>query len=161
MVVAITPRQWSGLVETLGVGSAIAGLEAELGLSFATDEGLRYRHRQRLWPIFEAAFAGKSLDELATLLEARGVTWSPYRSVHEAVLSQDRFGFGTAAMLSITQPSGYSYPAPGAAAHFTGVSRRAVTPAPRLGEHTDEILSAMLALPDAEIAILHDRGIVS
>jgi len=41
MVVAITARQWSALVEALGLKDEIAGVEKRLGVSFATDEGER------------------------------------------------------------------------------------------------------------------------
>jgi crotonobetainyl-CoA:carnitine CoA-transferase CaiB-like acyl-CoA transferase len=35
-----------------------------------------------------------------------------------------------------------------------------VGPAPRLGEHTDEVLRAVLSLPDAEIAALRAQGAI-
>jgi 2-methylfumaryl-CoA isomerase len=159
MLVAITARQWSGLIEALGVGSEVAALEAELDLSFAGDEGLRYRHRERLWPIFESAIAARDVDELAICFDERGVTWSPYRSVAEAAASRDRFGLATA-IEAIVHPSGYSYPAPGAAARFAALPRLDVAPAPKLGRHTDEILSSVLGLPDDDIAQLHDRKLV-
>jgi 2-methylfumaryl-CoA isomerase len=34
-------------------------------------------------------------------------------------------------------------------------------PAPRLGEHTDEVLHALLGLSDGEIARLHDQGVIA
>jgi 2-methylfumaryl-CoA isomerase len=160
MVVAITARQWAALLAALGLAPAIAALEAELSVSFAKDEGLRYRHRDRLWPIFEPAFAAHTLADLAALLDAAGVTWAPYRTVAEAAASHDRFGFHIDAMDTITQPSGQSYPAAGAAAHFTGVRRLPVTPAPKLGQHTDEILGTVLGLPEGEIGRLHDEKLV-
>jgi 2-methylfumaryl-CoA isomerase len=160
MVVAITARQWSALLAALGVGGAVAALEGELGLSFASDEGLRYQHRQRLWPIFEPAFAARSIAELAALFDESGVTWAPYRTVAEAATSRDRFGFAAAAMDTIVHPSGYTYPAAGAAARFESLGRAPVTAAPMLGQHTDEVLSSILALPDGEIARLRDQGLV-
>jgi crotonobetainyl-CoA:carnitine CoA-transferase CaiB-like acyl-CoA transferase len=36
----------------------------------------------------------------------------------------------------------------------------AATPAPRVGEHTDEVLSRVLAMSDAEIAALHAAGVI-
>ena len=48
--------------------------------------------------------------------------------------------------------------------HIPGLPRIAgespLTHAPGVGEHTDEILSGILGLPDAEIARLHDDGVV-
>jgi 2-methylfumaryl-CoA isomerase len=78
----------------------------------------------------------------------------------EAAASEDRFGLA-ASMEGIVHPSGYTYPAPGAAARFESLSRFPVAPSPRLGQHTDEVLSAVLALPDSEIARLHDRKLIA
>jgi len=160
MVVAITPRQWSGLIESLGVASKVTVLEAELGLSFAGDEGLRYQHRDRLWPIFETAIGAATADDLSALFDEQSVTWAPYRTIREAAAIHDRFGIA-GAMETIAHPSGHSYPAPGAAARFATLPRIAVLPAPKLGQHTDEILSSLLGLRDEDIARLHDRNLVA
>src|SRR5262245_6992759 len=39
MLVAITPRQWSGLAKALGLEQPVTALERELGVSFARDDG--------------------------------------------------------------------------------------------------------------------------
>ena len=87
LVVAITPRQWAGLVEALDLAAPVAALEAELGVAFKRDEGARFTHRQRLFPLFEAAFARRTLADLKPLFDAGGVTWGRYQSLHEAVTS--------------------------------------------------------------------------
>ena len=71
MIVAITGRQWSDLVASLAVGADIAAIEAELGVSFERDEGLRYLHRERLWPIFEWAFASRTFGRACTVCSRR------------------------------------------------------------------------------------------
>jgi 2-methylfumaryl-CoA isomerase len=43
---------------------------------------------------------------------------------------------------------------------FVGLDREVPRPAPKLGQHTDDILADVLRLPTGEIARLHDRGIV-
>jgi 2-methylfumaryl-CoA isomerase len=65
MVVAITRRQWSGLVESLGLQAAVAGIEASLGVSFADDEGVRFEHRNLLLPLVEAAVSRRPAADLA------------------------------------------------------------------------------------------------
>src|SRR5207302_273972 len=58
MIMAITPPQWSALVQVLEIGAEVAAVEAEQGVSFARDEGLRFLHRETLFPLVEARVAG-------------------------------------------------------------------------------------------------------
>jgi 2-methylfumaryl-CoA isomerase len=159
MVVAITPRQWRAVVKTLGLEAEVAALEGQLGVSFAGHEAVRYEHRDRLYPLFEAAFAARSEAELAPAFEAEGVCWSAYRTLAEAASDDTLFAanpvFGRAA-----QPSGIDYPVPGPAATLIGPERGAPRPAPRLGTNTDEVLAELLGMSSGEIGRLHDAGLV-
>jgi 2-methylfumaryl-CoA isomerase len=160
MVVAITPRQWRGVVKALGLEAPVAALETELGVSFAAHEAVRYQHGARLYPMFEAAFAARTAEELAPAFEAEGVCWSEYRTLGEAAKDDSLFAanpvFGRAA-----QPSGLDYPVAGPAATLTGEPRGAPTPAPRLGANTDEVLAELLGMSSGEIGRLHDAGLVA
>jgi 2-methylfumaryl-CoA isomerase len=160
MVVAITPRQWRALVKTLALEAAIAALEAEIGVSFAPHEAVRYQHGARLYPIFEAAFATRTAEDLAPAFEAEGVCWSEYRTLAEAAKDASLFAanpvFGRA-----DQPSGLDYPVAGPAATLAGEPRGAPTPAPRLGANTDEVLAELLGMSSGEIGRLHDAGLVA
>ena len=57
--------------------------------------------------------------------------------------------------------SGLSYPAPGAMATIPQDTRGDVQPAPRLGQHTDEVLAELLGMSGIEIGRLHDAGVVA
>lgn len=160
MLLAITPKQWSKALDVLGVKDAVAALEAELGVSFAADEGLRFIHRARLYPLFEEAFARRTLAELAPAFDAGGVTWGTYQPL-EAALDDPRLFRGNPLFEEIAQPSGLTYPVPGAPATIPQDQRLPVAPAPRLGQHTDEVLADVLKLPSSEIARLHDEGVVA
>ena len=50
MIVVVTPRQWSKLLGALDLQDRVATVEAESGVSFATDDGLRFTHRDALFP---------------------------------------------------------------------------------------------------------------
>jgi len=160
MVVAITARQWRALLQTLEVEEQIAELQDELGVSFAAHEAVRYEHRERLYPMFEQAFARRTTEELSPAFEAAGVCWSEYRTLGEAAKDESLFAanpvFGRA-----RQPSGRNYPVPGPAATLVGKPRGAPMPAPLLGADTDEVLAELLALSSAEIGKLHDAKIVA
>ena len=160
MLLAITPRQWSKALEALGLSAAVTALEAELGVSFATDEGLRFTHRARLYPLFEQAFAQRAAADLAPAFDAGGVTWGAYQPL-EAALDDPRLYKDNPAFQTIRHPSGLSYPAPGAMATIPQDARGEVRPAPRLGQHTDEVLAQVLGMSDGEIGRLHDAGVVA
>jgi 2-methylfumaryl-CoA isomerase len=160
MLLAITPKQWSKALEALGIGAGVAALETELGVSFAADEGLRFTHRARLYPLFERAFAERTAAELVPAFDAGGVTWGAYQPL-EAALDDPRLYKGNPVFEDIRHPSGLSYPAPGAMATIPQDVRGDVRPAPRLGQHTDEVLAEVLGMSGAEIARLHDAGVVA
>ncbi|UTP37853.1 CoA transferase [Phenylobacterium sp. LH3H17] len=160
MLVAITARQWKGLLQVLEIEALVAALESELALSFAVDEGLRFNHRARLLPIFEAAFARKTLAELLPAFEREGVCWGPYQPMSEAARDERLFK-GNPVYSDIVHPSGRTYPAAGFAGTIPQERRAPARPASRLGQHTDEVLSEVLGLTSGEIARLHDTGVVA
>lgn len=159
MVVVVTPRQWSNLVAALGISDAVARIEAERGVSFAKDDGLRFTHRDALFPIFEAAIAARSHADLAAAFDAGGIVHSPYRTMLEAVrdpaLVRDNPVFGHS-----SNPSGFDYPAAGAFATMPQQLRGAPRPAPYNGQHSEEVLAKQLGLSSGEIGRLIDAGVV-
>lgn len=161
MVVAITARQWAGLVAVLGLGAAVAQIEAVLGLSFARDEGLRFVHRDLLTPLVEAAIARRTAAELGPAFDAQGVCWGPYRSLHAALAAEPRLVAANPVFAPVRHPSGRTYATPGSAVSWMQSPRGSPPRAPRLGEHTDEVLAERLGLSAAEIGRLHDSGLVA
>jgi 2-methylfumaryl-CoA isomerase len=161
MIMALTPRQWIGLVEVLAIGNEIAAIESRLGVSFATDEGLRFVHRAELTPLVENAVAGRHYDDLRTAFDAHDVCWGPYRSLLEAVYEDSGLVRDNAVFATIDNPSGHTYPVPGSAATLPRQRRGIPVRAPRLGEHTDEVLGEVLGLSSGAIGRLHDLGIVA
>jgi 2-methylfumaryl-CoA isomerase len=158
MVVAITARQWRNLIDVLAIAEPVAALEAEVRVDFAADEGARFIWRDRLNPLFEAAFARRTLEEVSPLLDGAGVTFGGYQSLSEAVAGDTRLASN---LTEIDHPSGHRYLTPDFAAGISSETRTPPVPAPRLGQHTDEVLSQRLGLSSAEIARLHDQGLVA
>ena len=62
---------------------------------------------------------------------------------------------------TIAHPSGLTYPTSGPAGTLAGEARGAVGTAPRLGQHSDQILSELLGLDSGAIGRLHDEGLVA
>lgn len=161
MVVAITGRQWTGLVEALGLQQQVTQLEASLGVSFTTDEGQRFIHRDALFPLVEQAIAALPLAQLRGRFEVNGVLWSTYQTLRTALERDPRLSLDAPLFSLLEHPSGLRYPAPGAAATFHGEQRQGAVRAPKLGEHTDQVLAEVLSLSSARIGALHDAGIIA
>ncbi len=166
MIVAITVSQWSALVKTFGIAADVARIETELGVSFA-HEGQRFTHRERLFPLVAAAVARWTFAEAGAKLDAGGVCWGPYRTVKQALAEEPRLRADggarkqNALFAEVEHPSGYRYLTPGAAMNYPGLPRGTPPRAPRLGEHTDEVLATVLGLSAGEIGALHDRKVVA
>ncbi len=159
MIVVVTPRQWTNLLAALGLTEAVAALEAQLGVSFAKDDGIRFTHRDALFPLFEKAVGARGHAELVAALDAGGVVHSAYGTMLDAAkdpaLVTNNPIFGTA-----ENPSGFTYPAAGAFATVPQLERQAPRSAPRNGQHSEEVLTSLLSLSSGEVGRLIDAGIV-
>ena len=159
MIVAITSRQWSGLLNALEIGPSVTELEAKLGVSFE-HEGERFIHREQLFPIVERATVRSTMHELGTAFEKCGVCWAVYRTLGNALECEPRLFSENPIFSAIKHVSGV-YPAPGAMARLPREERLAPRPAPRIGQDTDEILTVLLGLGSGEVARLRDARIVA
>ena len=159
MVIAISPRQWTGLLAVLGLEAAVGALEARLNVRFASDEGARYTHRETLCALVEAAIAERPTADLAAAFEARSVCWGPYQTLRQAVTDDPYFNAANPILTEIDHPSGRRYMAPGFPGSVPDHDRKPPVAAPRLGHDTDEVLAEVLGLSSAEIARLHDAGL--
>ena len=160
MLMAITPRQWSGMVEVLGIATEVAAIEQARGVSFASDEGVRFEHRDVLFPLVEARVAACDRAALEAALTAKGGCFGFYGSMTDAandpVLVAENPMFGRT-----DNPSGLDYAAPGPFATLPASERGAPVRAPRLGEHSGEVLSRLLGMGDSEVDALASDGMIS
>lgn len=161
MLIGLTAKQWTGLLEVLGIGEAVAALARATGADFTADEGARFVHRARLGAIFAEAIARRTLAELGVLLDGAGATWSAYRSVKQALAQEPGLSDANPLFQRVAHPSMAAYLTPGAPATWPAQPRGDVPPAPRLGADTEAVLRDVLGLPDAEIARLRDDGLVA
>ena len=160
MVMAITPRQWAGLVKVLDMAGDIAEIESSLCVTFGKDEGIRFEHRNALFPIVESRIAVRTHDELKVAFNANGCCYGPYRTMKQAV--HDPVLVGKNPIFGVSEnPSGLTYPAAGAMASIPQRDRLPPKSAPLLGQHSDEILESVLGLSTGAIAALHDKGLVA
>lgn len=160
IAVAITSRQWKSLLKVLDLSEAIGAIEQELGLSFLTDEGARFTHRDRLLPLVSQAIAARTLADLAAAFDENGVTWSRYQSLSQAYSEDPRFFSDNPVFSHVNHPGGLGYPTPGSAARIPGEDRFDAGPAPTIGQDTDQVLADYLGFSDSEIGALHDAQVV-
>jgi len=161
--VAITPKQWRGLLEVTGMGTGVAALADELGVDFG-DEGARYGATGRLCDLFDPWFAARTLVQVADGLDAHGVCWGPYRTVAELVAEDPRCSTANPLFAELDQPGVGTHLVPGSPLAFGGSGAavdRGARVAPLLGQHTVEILTGDLGLTSAEVGALIDRGAVA
>jgi 2-methylfumaryl-CoA isomerase len=159
MLMAITPRQWAGLVTVLDIAGEIVAIEVERSVSFDHDEGVRFQHRDVLFPLVESKVSQWNYADLKLALDKVGGCYGPYQTMHDAAqdhtLVTNNPIFGRA-----DNPSGFNYPAAGAMATIPQFERGAPQPAPLLGAHSEEILAERLGLTTTMIGELHAKGIV-
>jgi 2-methylfumaryl-CoA isomerase len=160
MVIGLTDRQWKGLVRTLGMEAAIGALEGELGLNLML-EANRWHARTRITALFTPWFAARSLPDIAPLFDAASLTWSVFRSFAGAVQNDPDLSLDNPMFSSVTQPNIGTYPVPGSPVASTAYPRAEPVPAPRLGAHTEAILTEILGLTFGNIAGLIDRKIIA
>lgn len=160
MIVVVTHRQWANLLAALSLEEEVAVVEASRGVSFAKDDGLRFEHRDALYPLFEQAIGARDHAQLASVLDGAGIVHSAYRTMLDA--AQDPRLVGNNPMFSPfnANPSGFAYPAAGSFGTVPQLERGAPLPAPRNGQHSEEVLAGRLNLSSGEIARLIDSGIV-
>ncbi len=160
MVVGLTDQQWSRLCKATGFTAEFNALGGRLGLNM-TDEGDRFRARREIAHILEPWFHARTLAEVGRIFEKQRVTWAPYRTVREAIESDPDCSPDNPMFSMVEQPGIGTYLMLASPLDFSQAPRLPARPAPRLGEHTDEILLDILGLSEGEVGKLHDEGIVA
>jgi len=160
IVIALTPRQWRALGQATGLGERFAMIEPLMGVDLDAEAG-RYQARDAIAAVLAPWCAARSLAEIARSFAGTGVLWSPFQSFAELVAHDPRCSERNPLFAAVAQPGIGPYLTPGLPLDFAGEPRLPPQPAPRLGEHTDQILADVLGLHAAEIGRLHDTGIVA
>jgi crotonobetainyl-CoA:carnitine CoA-transferase CaiB-like acyl-CoA transferase len=152
--VVVATRQeifWKRLCDALGA-SALAG-----DPRFATN-ALRVENRAALVPQLERLFRERTVDEWLALLRKAEVPAAPVNNLDRA--------FAEPPVAEREMIVEYDHPdvgrvrLPGNPIKMSGVTGTISKPAPRLGEHTDEVLHELLALPPDRLAALRAQGAI-
>ncbi len=158
MVVGLTPRQWRSLVEATGLGAAVDALGARLGVDLSR-EGERFQAREALAELIGPWIGARPFAQVARDFDQHGVCWSRYQTVAELVRDPE-CSPANPLFQRVEQPGVGEMLAAGIPLNFGAVPRLPAQAAPRLGEHTEEVLTQVLGIDAAQFGRLHDRGVV-
>ncbi len=106
-------------------------------------------------------FAARPFAAVRETLDRHRVAWGPYRTVREALRDDPDASTANPLFGELEQAGAGRYIAPASTMAFSDAPRLPVRRAPRLGEHTDEILLEIAGVSEAELGRLHDDGIVA
>ncbi|MEP1231342.1 MAG: CoA transferase [Litorimonas sp.] len=159
IVMAISPRQWAGLVKVLKIEADIAAIEKQRQVSFDYDEGVRFEHRDVLYPLVTAKIVKWESAALKKALDDVGGCWGEYQTLRDAV-DDPALVKGNPIFTDMKNPSGFTYPTPGSVATLGGETRGVPKTAPTLGQNSEDVLADLLGMGSHEITSLIDNGIV-
>lgn len=152
LVVAVFAEKfWRGFC--LAVGRP----EWEHDPRFATNRD-RVAHREVLMPLIEQRFAGRPTDEWLARLQAEGVPAAPILGV-DRVLADPQVKHRQM-VVELRHPRLGSIPTLGTPLKVDGQPGLEITPPPRLGQHTEELLRAVPGYPPERLAALREAGVI-
>lgn len=160
MVVAISRRQWQSLAEATQILDHLPSIEDALGVDLSK-EGDRWDARDAIASFMAPFIQTRNLDEIASIFDAKGVCWGPYQTFVQLVNEDRRASAENPMFDHIDQPGVGQVLAPGSPLSFSEIERGRPIVAPRLGEHTDQILLEILGMTSHEVGKLHDDGVVA
>lgn len=161
IAVAVSPKQWQALCKACDMKSAMEELANETGLDLSHNEGHRFTLRERIHPYVERWCRARTLAEIREIWEPEGVCWGPYQTHLQMIKEDVRCSLDNPMFKNISQPGIGSYLTPGSPLDFKDLGRPTTSPAPQLGQHTDEVLSEILGLSERELGRLHDSGVIA
>jgi 2-methylfumaryl-CoA isomerase len=160
MVVALTARQWNALVEATGIAEACRDITHATKHDLSTESG-RFQARDLIAALLRPWFAARDLAEIRKTFAGTSVSWGPYQTFRQLVAEDPRCSTANPMFAEVEQPGIGNYLMPGSPLDFAGMDRLPPRRAPRLGEHTDQVLAEVLGLSSGEIGRLHDSGVVA
>jgi len=159
MVIGLTSKQWKALCKATGTADLMEALGQQLGLDLSL-EGDRFKAREKISEILGAWVSARPFAEVKKSFDEHGVCWSRYQTIKQMVENDPDCSPENPMFSRIHQAGIGEYLAAAMPANFSGFDRVPAQPAPRLGQHTGEVLADLVGLDSATIGRLHDKGVV-
>ena len=144
------PNQWELFCATIGRTDLIDDPRFDT-------PGLRTRHHAELEPMLNEALRWRTTEEWLRDFDAIGLPCGPLNDIPHAadqpqVTARDM-------LVEVEHPAGFSLKVPNSPLRLSRTPGGIQGPPPALGEHTDEVLTSLLALSGREIAELRAAGV--
>jgi 2-methylfumaryl-CoA isomerase len=159
MVVALTTRQWSSLLEATELTEEFRALEERLDVDLS-DETDRWKSRHEITSVLTRWTTSHDLADIRVRFDTAGVLWAPYQTFKQLVEEDPDCSSANPMFTDIVQAGVGAYPIAGSPIDFANFVRRPAIAPPQLGEHTTEVLSSILGLSGAELAELRENSII-
>lgn len=159
MLCAISNRQWRAIGTSTGLAAKLAMIGPLMDVDMDT-EGGRFAARGAICAVLEPWFAARTLPEVRVAFDGKGVLWGPYQDFGQMVGEDQRVSPANPMFAEVEQPGVGTLLANAVPLRFD-LGQRPPAPAPRLGEHTEAVLTELLGLSAAQYGKLHDAGVVA
>jgi crotonobetainyl-CoA:carnitine CoA-transferase CaiB-like acyl-CoA transferase len=147
-----------------GNDSQFVALCQSIGLAHLPDDPRfrrnadRVAHREEIVALLSAHFLGRSADEWVACIHASKVPVGAINSIAQSL--EEPQVIARNLMVKIPHPQNPEFAMVGSPIKMSGTPVEYQRPAPRLGQHTDDILGERLGLSPEQLARLKARGIV-
>jgi crotonobetainyl-CoA:carnitine CoA-transferase CaiB-like acyl-CoA transferase len=150
-IAAVEEAQWQRLVDLMGTPAWAADPRFQDRLG-------RAAHWESLRPLIEAWTRERSKAEICQAAQARRIPISPVSTAADLLASPHLAtrGFFT----EVDHPAAGAWPYPGPPYRFSATPWRIRRPAPRLGEHNEEVYGGWLGHSHAELSTLRQTGVI-
>lgn len=144
-------RLWKKLCEMIGKEELLTDER------FLTNS-LRTTNQKALKPILDAVFKNKTIDQWLAMLEEAGVPCAPINTVDRVV--NDPQVKAREMLVEIEHPVAGKMHVPGVPIKMYKTPGSIDTPAPTLGQHTEEILNELLGLSKEDVDALRAKNVL-
>jgi 2-methylfumaryl-CoA isomerase len=149
MVVAITSRQWAALLRATGLQESLPKAAEALGHRLDDEDG-RYAARELISTALRPWFAARTLAEVDAAFTDRSLLWGPYRSFAQMLAEDPRCSEANPMFRRTAHPGVGDFLTATSPLDFSAAPRLLPGLAPRLGEHTAEVLHELLGTANSK-----------